>query len=169
MEWHLCIAMIRQAVRKLEHRACLGSLSKLLKKKGVPAMSVSQAVKQAVNGVLSTELPIVSKWHAVVQELLKHGLAWKAVLTANMLLVHKQNRSGMNGHQVHNKGQALLKSGFDMRFLHSSTCTLDKFWCTSNCLSQVDSHVEGGNRADRREHCRGRLLRATKLMPAASC
>ena len=95
-------------------------------------MSVSQAVKQAVNGVLSTELPIVSKWQAVVQELLKHGLAWKAVLTANMLLVHKQNRSGMgvNGHQVHSKGQALLKSGFDMRFLHSSTCTLDKFWCT---------------------------------------
>ena len=53
-------------------------------------MSVSQAVKQAVNGVLSTELPIVSKWHAVVQELLKHGLAWKAVLTVKQkhLMVH---------------------------------------------------------------------------------
>ncbi|CAE7030278.1 unnamed protein product [Symbiodinium sp. CCMP2592] len=87
-------------------------------------MAVTPLVQQEVDTVLARDLPLVSKWKLVESTLLSCGLAWKACIHPSMLLVHPLNRGGLgiNGHSAHAKGASLLASGFDRKFLHSSTC-----------------------------------------------
>lgn len=87
-------------------------------------MALTPQVQKEVDQLLEQNLPLVSKWKAMEQALLQHGLAWRAVIHPSMMLVHPLNRGGLgvNGHSAHAKGASLLQSGFDRKFLHSSTC-----------------------------------------------
>ena len=77
-----------------------------------------------VEALLKTQLPPLSKWQALVKVLEQHGLAYKCQVKATELLVHPLNRAklGLIAHNVHSKGASLLRGGFDLQMLHSSTC-----------------------------------------------
>ena len=90
-------------------------------------MDVTQSVQGAVNKLLLDEgMPALSQWMQILDILEKNGLAWKQQLPATLMMVHPQNRSGLgvNAHASHAKGANLFQSGFDSRYLRSSTCTL---------------------------------------------
>ena len=88
------------------------------------SMALTPEVQKEVDQLLEQNMPMVSKWKAMEHLLLQHGLAWRAVIHPSMMLVHPLNRGGLgvNGHSAHAKGASLLQSGFDRKFLHSSTC-----------------------------------------------
>ena len=91
------------------------------------AMEVHDVVREMVDAVLSAEfMAPLSQWKTIVGIFEENGLAWKQNLEASCLLVHPANRSGLgvNSHAVHAKGSALWHSGFDSKYLHSSTCCL---------------------------------------------
>ncbi|CAE7323802.1 unnamed protein product [Symbiodinium sp. CCMP2592] len=88
-------------------------------------MDVTPELQKAVQAVLDdTSVPLLSRWQRVADKLVEGGLAWRAKLQASSMLVHNHNRGGLgvSGHGCHLKGEALAKSGFDMKFLHSAVC-----------------------------------------------
>ena len=90
-------------------------------------MDVTPELQNAVQALLDdTSLPLLSRWQRVADKLVEGGLAWRAKLQASSMLVHNLNRGGLgvSGHGCHLKGESLVKSGFDMKFLHSAVCCL---------------------------------------------
>lgn len=102
-------------------------------------MDVTPELQNAVQALLDdTSLPLLTRWQRVADKLVEGGLAWRAKLQASSMLVHNLNRGGLgvSGHGCHLKGESLVKSGFDMKFLHSAVCclaALSLLFATSPC------------------------------------
>ena len=73
------------------------------------------------------EHTVLTQWQSVSKLLVeRHGMESQArkYLEATSLLIHENRRGGVggNGYTVHSKGESLWKSGFDVRYIHSSVC-----------------------------------------------
>ena len=76
----------------------------------------------AVQGVIESDKPILTKINAIIAYALDHGVAYRMMVKAKDVVVHPSNRGklGLAAYTAHRNGAKMVKIGADRKELHNA-------------------------------------------------
>ena len=121
--------------------ACQGENKK--RRLWAPMSSIGGSVKDVVDGILSSEHPVLVKVKKICECLEESGLCWRQTLTPDQVLVHPSNRGGslVAAQDVWRQGERILSVGLRKELMTDSIAfevSLDETKKQKQCQANVD-------------------------------
>ena len=121
--------------------ACQGENKK--RRLWAPMSSIGGSVKDVVDGILSSEHPVLVKVKKICDCLEESGLCWRQTLTPDQVLVHPSNRGGslVAAQDVWRQGERILAVGLRKELMTDSIAfevSLEETKKQKQCQANVD-------------------------------